>query len=231
MVQTITRPAEQGFETADRPIGRSIFMESELFCLDNLDVFPSRQILVDQTADPEAEVNTTVLFDAQQPQASFRWQFIEGGKNGRTVKELYVTPKETTGWVAKYDSSGRLTGTHDLGSDGLIETWQAVQAVMQSERVAEKAAEARGTKAKKEAAFEEFSKNGEVTMVIPYFSLSKKARVETIYWDRNTEKFMARVKVNLVGEALKKEAKRRREQIAKVGFSAMSLTIRPSANS
>lgn len=160
MVNTTILPAELE-PTIDRPNGRSFFMASQLFYLDNSDLFTSPEALVTQaTVD---QLHHTVMVDVSDPAYMFRWQLVTAGNNGRTVTELQVARKgEVSGWTAQYTSQGALANVGVIDENNWQQAGNKITQLINSEDLEKKAAQERSDHVKNEVAMANFMLTGKL---------------------------------------------------------------------
>ncbi len=216
----------QDFEASlDRPVGRSIYLASEIFYTRHSDLLPENHGVV-ASVDINNERHT-VLFDASQYPDRMAWQHsVLTPGQGRSVDTLQVTAlREISGWHAYYET-GRPSDVRDLSEAEIQKSWEALQAILATSQAVLQREELRTKRANYERELTEFVLKKTVQYQRAADEVTQLARVINAHTDDNGRVVLTLEKV-LSGRLLAEEYDKRSKVLDKLGFTALAFEPKP----
>jgi hypothetical protein len=155
MVATLERLTESApqpnFEpTADRPDGRSIFMDSRIFYWEHYDLLPEKYGVVAHLGGySQGNHKThTVIFSAESETEELVWQHTVATRDeGRTTRQLHVKNDGTlSGWSVSFDHQGQMGKLHEFATPDCLKDWVRIRKLIDSHKAREDAIQLRAQK-------------------------------------------------------------------------------------
>lgn len=227
MVYAPERPTEINIEPLDRPLGRFIISDTDLFLAKFGELLPklSGVIAQNQTED----TSHTVLLDARDYKRHYNWQLTSAygvnGSRGRKISSLNVARDGSViAWQAEYDGSGRLIAMSDL--DIWADVWRQIETTRGSTETSKNIAELFATRQRQERTLAQLSILGEVVNKYPVWEKDVVESTNEVEIDEKGKLFvMSRKKLN--DKELASEVLKQQKGIDRVGFTELEPIDRP----